>query len=154
MLHMCVCAFSLRRESPNRSWSDGPLIFKVVLSQGNQESPHMLLSPSEMGVASSSLLLETEALKNSTHHRSFLIHGTVSPPSFALLKMSGATQSAASSIARLPLGFSCARTHRSSSRHHHHFSSLDRIRRSVAPRYGQWGIRRAHLPLQASTVSS
>jgi hypothetical protein len=30
---VCVCAFSLRRESPNMILGDKPLIFEVVLSQ-------------------------------------------------------------------------------------------------------------------------
>jgi hypothetical protein len=32
-LFVCVCAFSLRRESPNMILGDKPLIFEVVLSQ-------------------------------------------------------------------------------------------------------------------------
>jgi hypothetical protein len=31
-LFVCVCAFSLRRESPNMILGDKPLIFEVVLS--------------------------------------------------------------------------------------------------------------------------
>jgi hypothetical protein len=34
-LFVCVCAFSLRRESPNMILGDKPLIFEVVLSQGS-----------------------------------------------------------------------------------------------------------------------
>jgi hypothetical protein len=33
-LFVCVCAFSLRRESPDMILGDKPLIFEVVLSQG------------------------------------------------------------------------------------------------------------------------
>jgi hypothetical protein len=32
-LFVCVCAFSLRRESPDMILGDKPLIFEVVLSQ-------------------------------------------------------------------------------------------------------------------------
>jgi hypothetical protein len=32
-LFVCVCAFSIRRESPNMILGDKPLIFEVVLSQ-------------------------------------------------------------------------------------------------------------------------
>jgi hypothetical protein len=32
-LFVCVCAFSLHRESPNMILGDKPLIFEVVLSQ-------------------------------------------------------------------------------------------------------------------------
>jgi hypothetical protein len=35
-LFVCVCAFSLRRESPNMILGDKPLIFEVVLSQCRQ----------------------------------------------------------------------------------------------------------------------
>jgi hypothetical protein len=34
-LFVCVCAFSLRRESPDMILGDKPLIFEVVLSHGN-----------------------------------------------------------------------------------------------------------------------
>jgi hypothetical protein len=36
-LFVCVCAFSLRRESPDMILGDKPLIFEVVLSQSTIE---------------------------------------------------------------------------------------------------------------------
>jgi hypothetical protein len=36
-LFVCVCAFSLRRESPDMILGDKPLIFEVVLSQSRGE---------------------------------------------------------------------------------------------------------------------
>jgi hypothetical protein len=36
-LFVCVCAFSLRRESPDMILGDKPLIFEVVLSQEHQK---------------------------------------------------------------------------------------------------------------------
>jgi hypothetical protein len=36
-LFVCVCAFSLRRESPDMILGDKPLIFEVVLSQPSPE---------------------------------------------------------------------------------------------------------------------
>jgi hypothetical protein len=36
-LFVCVCAFSLRRESPDMILGDKPLIFEVVLSQPHRE---------------------------------------------------------------------------------------------------------------------
>jgi hypothetical protein len=68
------------RSSPHTAT---PLHPPVTPLYGNQEPPHMLLSP-EMDTDPSSLLTKTEALNNSTHHRSFLLHDTVSPPSSAL----------------------------------------------------------------------
>jgi hypothetical protein len=41
MLCMCVCVFLLRRESPDRSWGDEPLIFEVVLSQEIGQDPDL-----------------------------------------------------------------------------------------------------------------
>jgi hypothetical protein len=37
-LFVCVCAFSLRRESPDMILGDKPLIFEVVLSQCPDDS--------------------------------------------------------------------------------------------------------------------
>jgi hypothetical protein len=58
---------------------------------GKQEPSHVLLSPFEMGADPSSLLPKMEELKNSTHCRPFLLHGTISPPSSALQKASGSS---------------------------------------------------------------
>jgi hypothetical protein len=38
-LFVCVCAFSLRRESPDMILGDKPLIFEVVLSQSLRVKP-------------------------------------------------------------------------------------------------------------------
>jgi hypothetical protein len=38
-LFVCVCAFSLRRESPDMILGDKPLIFEVVLSQSTPAMP-------------------------------------------------------------------------------------------------------------------
>jgi hypothetical protein len=56
----------------------------VASPRGNQETPHMLLSTSKMGVVPSSLLQEIEVFNNYTLRRPFLLHGTISPPSSAL----------------------------------------------------------------------
>jgi hypothetical protein len=104
---------------------------------GNQELPCVFLSPSETCIFPSSLLTEMEALQNSTRCRRFLLHDTVSHPSFTLQKTSRGSQSTTASIPCILLGFSCARTrsHRSSTHHRYHSSPLDRIRRFVAPSY-------------------
>jgi hypothetical protein len=45
MLRMCVCAFSLRRESPDQSWGDEPLISEVVLSHATSPSNGTMTTP-------------------------------------------------------------------------------------------------------------
>jgi hypothetical protein len=41
-LFVCVCAFSLRRESPDMILGDKPLIFEVVLSHERSGLPQQL----------------------------------------------------------------------------------------------------------------
>jgi hypothetical protein len=43
-LFVCVCAFSLRRESPDMILGDKPLIFEVVLSQFSSSSAKVALT--------------------------------------------------------------------------------------------------------------
>jgi hypothetical protein len=45
-LFVCVCAFSLRRESPDMILGDKPLIFEVVLSQVVNDVFNSLGTPS------------------------------------------------------------------------------------------------------------
>jgi hypothetical protein len=42
---VCVCAFSLRRESPNMILGDKPLIFEVVLSHLSSQIPSKGVGP-------------------------------------------------------------------------------------------------------------
>jgi hypothetical protein len=43
-LFVCVCAFSLRRESPDMILGDKPLIFEVVLSQPSTSSSILVVA--------------------------------------------------------------------------------------------------------------
>jgi hypothetical protein len=51
----------------------------VTTPHGKQELSCVLFFPSEIGVAHSCILPETEALKNFTCRRPFLLHGIISP---------------------------------------------------------------------------
>jgi hypothetical protein len=70
MLHMCVCSFSLPRESPDRSWGDEPLILKVVLShilscfKNPMQLRHGFLHTIHMKVHNEWLITHWERLEN------------------------------------------------------------------------------------------
>jgi hypothetical protein len=59
-LFVCVCAFSLRRESPDMILGDKPLIFEVVLSQQalhpTRDHPH---APKHTSADALSVMMES-----------------------------------------------------------------------------------------------